>query len=75
MNQSLLLKLLAYIADDSWVEQTIIDLHSSLNSDTPPKPHSECKHCNYISQINEDNVLTTVDRVASSNIPKNKGKK
>lgn len=67
-------EIVEYIADDSWVEQTIIDLHSSLNSDTPPKPHGECKHCNYISQINEDNVLTTIDRVASSAIPKNKGK-
>ena len=39
--------MLAYKGDDSWIDQTIIDIHNCLCSDTIPKPNRECDYCAY----------------------------
>ena len=67
-------EIIEYNADDSWVEQTIIDIYLKLNEEATPKPSIDCKHCNYISQIKEGSILEAVNRVTPSAIQKNKGK-
>ena len=67
-------EIIEYNADDSWVEQTIIDLNSCINSETTPEPSIDCKHCNYISKIREDNIFKAVDRITPSVIQTNRGK-
>ena len=39
--------MLSYKGDDSWIDQTIIDIHNCLCSDTIPKPNRECDYCAY----------------------------
>ena len=39
--------MLSYKGDDSWIDQTIIDIHNCLCSDTIPKSNRECDYCAY----------------------------
>ena len=41
------IKLIPYIGNTEWIEQTIVDIHSCLNSNEIPKPNAECDYCNY----------------------------
>lgn len=37
----------AYVSDDSWVEQVIRDAYACLMSDEVPEPSEECEHCRH----------------------------
>jgi hypothetical protein len=48
------IKLLPYDGDDSWVEKTILDAITCLNSDVIPASNGECDFCQYhlaVSQV------------------------
>ena len=47
------IKLIPYKGDDSWVEQTILDIHQCLNSDKLPESGKECDYCKYREAIND----------------------
>ena len=47
------IKLIPYKGDDSWVEQTILDIHQCLNSDKLPESGEECDYCKYRQAIKE----------------------
>ncbi len=40
-------QIIPYTGDDSWVEQTIINAHWCLSSDTIPDPAENCEWCKY----------------------------
>ncbi len=40
-------QIIPYTGDDSWVEQTIINAHRCLSSDTIPDPAENCEWCKY----------------------------
>ena len=40
-----------YEVDDSWVEQTLDKIRTTLDDDAVPKPYAECKNCNYVEQV------------------------
>jgi CRISPR/Cas system-associated exonuclease Cas4 (RecB family) len=40
-----------YEVDDSWVEQTLDKIRSTLDDDVAPSPFPECKNCNYAEQV------------------------
>ena len=50
--------IIPYIADDSWVQKTILDIKKCLDSDEPPNSGKKCEHCAYRKLIN-DEVLKT----------------
>lgn len=37
--------------NDSWVEQALLDAYKCLQSDSIPKPSSDCGHCQYIQDF------------------------
>ncbi len=43
--------LIAYTGSDTWVDQTIIDLHGCLNADGIPQPGADCDYCAYIGAV------------------------
>lgn len=43
--------LIAYTGDDSWIEETIFDIHKCLNSDDIPEAGPDCDYCGYIKAI------------------------
>lgn len=45
------ISLLPYEGDDSWVEQTILDMHSCLNSDELPEEGDDCDFCQYRTAV------------------------
>jgi hypothetical protein len=47
--------LIPYTGDDSWIEQTVADLHKCLNSDVIPGAGKECDYCSYIDAIKKFN--------------------
>lgn len=47
------LTLIAYNGDDSWVEQTILDAKSCLDSSSIPPAAPECDYCRYIGAVKE----------------------
>lgn len=47
------IKLLPYKGDDSWVKETIKDLHKCLKSSKIPKAGEDCDYCRYIKEINK----------------------
>lgn len=44
-------KLISYLGSTSWVEQTITDIHSCLNSEEVPKPDKNCDYCQYVEEV------------------------
>lgn len=45
--------LIPYQGNDSWVEQTIHDVHNCLQQDEVPPFGEDCDHCAYIDAVNE----------------------
>ncbi len=43
--------LIPYEGDDSWVEQTILDLHACLNQDEVPDSGGDCDYCAYVTAV------------------------
>ena len=41
------IKVIPYEGDDDWVEDTIKQIHTCLNSDNLPPAPSTCDYCNY----------------------------
>jgi CRISPR/Cas system-associated exonuclease Cas4 (RecB family) len=46
------IKLIPYTGNDSWVENTLINIKKCLDADTIPKQSEKCEHCNYVNLIN-----------------------
>ena len=46
-------KVIPYMGDDKWVEQTIIDIHKCLASDVIPATTDGCDYCKYVTIVNE----------------------
>jgi CRISPR/Cas system-associated exonuclease Cas4 (RecB family) len=46
------IKIIPYEGDDSWIEQTIADIHNCLNSDKIPSAGPDCDYCKYVRAIN-----------------------
>jgi len=44
--------LIPYTGSDSWVEQTILDIHACLNNDEIPAAGGGCDYCAYIEAVN-----------------------
>jgi len=44
--------LISYIGNDSWIENTIQDIHKCLKSKKIPKAGAGCDYCSYIESIN-----------------------
>jgi CRISPR/Cas system-associated exonuclease Cas4 (RecB family) len=45
--------LIAYTGDDSWVAQTIKEIHKCLNSEKIPPADPDCDYCRYIETVND----------------------
>lgn len=45
------LTLIPYEGDDSWVEKTILDAKSCLDSDSIPSADPDCDYCSYIESV------------------------
>lgn len=45
------IKLIPYVGNPDWIEQTIVDLHSCLNSSEIPKSNAECDYCQYVEAV------------------------
>jgi len=45
------IKLIPYVGNTDWVEQTIVDIHSCLNSGEIPKSNPDCDYCRYIEAV------------------------
>ncbi len=43
--------LIPYEGDDSWVEQTIMDIYECLNGDSIPECGEECDYCQYVEEV------------------------
>lgn len=41
------IKIIPYVGDDSWVEETIIAAHKTLSGETIPKAGDDCDYCRY----------------------------
>ena len=54
MHFNMLLK--KYETDDSWVEQTLDKIRTTLDYDAVPSPYAECKNCNYTEQVANVNI-------------------
>lgn len=50
--------IIPYLADDSWVEPTILDIKKSLDSDKIPPSNPNCEHCAYRKLINDEALKT-----------------
>jgi hypothetical protein len=51
------IKLIPYKGDDSWIEQTIVDIHTCLNDDTIPELSTDCDYCNYYKTLKKAETL------------------
>lgn len=47
------IKIIPYVGDDSWVEETITQAISCLNSDSLPESGEDCDFCKYRSAVKE----------------------
>lgn len=47
------IKIIPYIGDDSWVEQTILDAIACLKSDSLPKSGPDCDYCKYRKAVKQ----------------------
>jgi hypothetical protein len=45
-------KVIPYKGDDSWIEQTILDLYACLMSNQIPQASDDCDYCNYVKAVN-----------------------
>lgn len=46
-------KLIPYTGNTDWIEQTIFDIHSCLNSNGIPKQSTDCDYCNYVAEAGQ----------------------
>ena len=44
-------KIIAYEGDDSWVQKTVLEIFSVLNSDLIPNANPKCELCGYVSSV------------------------
>jgi CRISPR/Cas system-associated exonuclease Cas4 (RecB family) len=47
--------LIPYKGNDSWIEDTIIEISKCLNKNEIPKKNSDCDYCSYIEAIEKNN--------------------
>lgn len=45
------IKIIPYLGDDSWVENTIHDAIDCLNSNEIPAPGADCDYCRYVEAV------------------------
>ena len=58
-------EIVEYIADDHWVEETILKIKKCLDKSSPPQANNECKHCQYISNIENQKLFSTTKEAIS----------
>lgn len=46
--------ILPYVADDAWVEPTILEMKKVLDGEELPPPHPDCKYCGYRKLIEKE---------------------
>ncbi|MCR4260858.1 MAG: PD-(D/E)XK nuclease family protein [Candidatus Colwellbacteria bacterium] len=51
-------KLIAYKGNGSWIEDTLIKIKETLESDEIPQSGNDCDYCRYIEAANETNAYT-----------------
>lgn len=44
------IKVIPYKGDDSWIEQTLLDIHKCLSADKAPEMNENCDYCRYRKQ-------------------------
>ena len=44
-------KIITYEGDDSWVQKTVLEIFSVLNSDLIPEANPKCELCGYVSTV------------------------
>ena len=44
------IKVIPYKGDDSWIEQTLLDIHKCLSADKAPEMNDDCDYCRYRKQ-------------------------
>ncbi|MCX6737032.1 MAG: PD-(D/E)XK nuclease family protein [Candidatus Parcubacteria bacterium] len=47
------IKIIPYQGDDSWVENTLKDIHTCLNSGVIPLAHPDCDYCQYVKTVTQ----------------------
>ncbi len=47
------IKIIPYEGNDGWIEETIINAHKCLMSDSIPDANENCDYCQYIKAVNE----------------------
>lgn len=47
------IKLIPYIGNTDWIEQTIVDMHTCLNSNEIPKSNPDCDFCQYVKAVKD----------------------
>lgn len=45
------IKLIPYVGNPDWIEQTIVDIHNCLNSNEIPKSNPDCDYCQYVEAV------------------------
>ena len=51
-------KLIAYKGNSSWIEDTLIKIKKTLESDEIPQSGEDCDYCRYIEAVNETDANT-----------------
>ena len=44
------IRLLPYVGDDGWVEETLRDVRAVLTAPGPPQPGAECEFCEFVAR-------------------------
>ncbi len=47
------IKILPYTGEDSWIEDTVLNLHKCLMAEDIPEPGKDCDYCSYVSSRNK----------------------
>ncbi len=45
--------IIPYTGSDAWIEDVLYDIHTCLESDTPPVPTKTCDYCSYIEAMSD----------------------
>lgn len=47
------IKLIPYVGNTDWIEQTIVDMHNCLNGNEIPKSNPDCDFCQYVKAVKQ----------------------
>ena len=52
------MKLIPYKGSDSWIEETLLKIKKTLDSDNVPQSGEDCDYCRYIEAVSEKDADT-----------------